>query len=98
MEGEKFAEALWYKRLHIRHPDLVHRACAEELTVLVPQTTSLLSTTISRIDFGEWELGRLARLSKTIRRLPVAGEAESRPPFQRHAVVSRPRLVRLLVF
>jgi hypothetical protein len=52
MEGERFADALWYKRLHIRHPDLVHRAVSEELTVLVPQTTSLLSTAISKTDYG----------------------------------------------
>lgn len=97
MEGEKFAEALWYKRLHIRHPDLVHRACAEELTVLVPQTTSLLSTTISRTDFGEYGLGRLARPFKTTRCLPVAQEAESRLFVRHYSLVAHRGLLRVLL-
>lgn len=49
MDGERYSDSLWFKRL-LSLPALLALAVSEDLTVLVPQSSSLVSSLISASD------------------------------------------------
>jgi hypothetical protein len=63
MDGERFHESIWWKKLTKRFLDVLERASAERLLVLVPQSSSLSSTVVTVADVGAFRLPGTRRIS-----------------------------------